>query len=133
MFVGNTRTNTSVAVTYVSFGPTTAVDSEGLGISAQTLANQGTSAAALTAIQNAVGTLGTAQGRVGAAMNRLQFAISQAQTMSVSVSAAESRIRDAAIAQEAALMTKYNVLQQSGLAGLAQANNSSSAVLALLR
>jgi flagellin len=53
--------------------------------------------------------------------------------MSVSVSAAESRIRDADIAQEAANLTKYNVLQQSGLAALAQANNSSSAVLALLR
>jgi len=49
----------------------------------------------VTAIQAAVGTLGTAQGRVGAAMNRLQFAISQAQTMSVSVTASESRIRDA--------------------------------------
>ena len=66
-------------------------------------------------------------------MNRLQFAISQAQTMSVSVAASESRIRDADIAQEAANLTKYNVLQQSGLAALAQANNSSSAVLALLR
>jgi flagellin len=133
VFVGNTQTNTSVAVSYVSFALTTAVDSTGLGISAQTLTDQATSATALAAIQNAVGTLGTAQGRVGAAMNRLQFAISQAQTMSVSVSAAESRIRDADIAQEAANLTKYNVLQQSGLAALAQANNSSSAVLALLR
>jgi flagellin len=133
VFVGNTQTNTSVAVSYVSFALTTAVDSQGLGISAQNLTDQTGAAAALTAIQNAVGTLGTAQGRVGAAMNRLQFAISQAQTMSVSVSAAESRIRDADIAQEAANLTKYNVLQQSGLAALAQANNSSSAVLALLR
>jgi len=133
VFVGNTQTNTSVAVSYVSFALTTAVDSTGLGISAQTLTDQGTSAAALTAIQDAVGTLGTAQGRVGAAMNRLQFAISQAQAMSVRVSAAESRIRDADIAQEAANLTKYNVLQQSGLAVLAQTNNSSSAVLALLR
>jgi flagellin len=66
-------------------------------------------------------------------MNRLQYAISQAQTMSVSVSASESRIRDADIAQEAANLTKYNVLQQTGLAALAQANNSNAAVLALLR
>ena len=133
VFVGNTQTDTSVAVSYVSFALTTAVDSEGLGISSQNLTDQTGAAAALAAIQAAVGTLGTAQGRVGAAMNRLQFAISQAQTMSVSVAAAESRIRDADIAQEAANLTKYNVLQQSGLAALAQANNSSSAVLALLR
>jgi flagellin len=133
VFVGNTQTNTSVAVSYVSFALTTAVDSQGLGISSQNLTDQTGAAAALAAIQTAVGTLGTAQGRVGAAMNRLQFAISQAQTMSVSVAASESRIRDADIAQEAANLTKYNVLQQSGLAALAQANNSSSAVLALLR
>jgi len=133
VFVGNTQTNTSVAVSYISFALTTAVDSTGLGVSAQNLTNQANAAAALTAVQSAIATLGTTQGRVGAAMNRLQFAISQAQTMSVSVAASESRIRDADIAQEAANLTKYNVLQQSGLAALAQANNSSSAVLALLR
>jgi len=133
VFVGNTQTNTSVSVSYVSFSLTTAVDSEGLGISTQNLTNQVNGAAALAAIQTAVGTLGTTQGKVGAAMNRLQFAISQAQTMSVSVAASESRIRDADIAQEAANLTKYNVLQQAGLAALAQANNSSTSVLSLLR
>ena len=66
-------------------------------------------------------------------MNRLQFAISQAQTMSVSVAASESRIRDANVAEEAAMLTKYNILNQSGLAALAQANQSSSSVLSLLR
>jgi len=133
VFVGNTQTNTSVAVSFVTFAITTAVDAQGLGISSQNITSQATAVAAQAALQTAIGTLGTAQGRVGAAMNRLQYAISQAQTMSVSVSAAESRIRDADIAQEAANLTKYNVLQQTGLAALAQANNSSSAVLALLR
>jgi len=133
VFVGNTQTNTSVAVSYVAFALTTAVDSQGLGISSQNLTNQANAGAALAAVQTAVGNLGTAQGRVGSAMNRLQFAISQAQTMAVSVSASESRIRDADIAAEAANLTKYNVLQQAGLAALAQANNSSTAVLSLLR
>ena len=58
-------------------------------------------------------------------MNRLQFAISQAQTMSVSVRASESRIRDANIAEEAASLTKFNILTQSGLSALSQANQSS--------
>ena len=133
VFVGNTQTSTSTSVTYVSFALTTAVDAQGLGISTQNITNQVSAAAAVTAIQTAVGTLGTAQGRVGAAMNRLQFAISQAQTMSVSVTASESRIRDANIAEEAANLTKYNILTQSGLAALSQANQSSQAVLSLLR
>ena len=133
VFVGNTQTNTSASVSYVSFALTTAVDATGLGISSQNLTNQANANSAIATIQSAIGTLGTVQGRAGAAMNRLQFAISQAQTMAVSVAASESRIRDADIAQEAANLTKYKVLQQSGLAALAQANQSSSAVLSLLR
>jgi len=133
VFVGNTQTSTSAAVTYVSFALTTAVDSQGLGISTQNVTNQANANTAIQSIQAAIGTLGTVQGGAGAAMNRLQFAISQAQTMSVSVSASESRIRDADLAQEAANLTKYNVLQQSGLAALAQANQSTSGVLSLLR
>jgi flagellin len=133
VFVGNTQTSTSASVTYVSFALTTAVDAQGLGISSQNVTSQANAAAAITAIQTAVGNLGTVQGRAGAAMNRLQFAVSQAQTMAVSVAASESRIRDANIAEEAANLTKYNILTQSGLAALGQANQSSQAVLSLLR
>lgn len=133
VFVGNTQTSTSASVTYVSFALTTAVDSQGLGVSTQNITSQASANTAIGNIQTAIGTLGTVQGRVGAAMNRLQFAISQAQTMAVSVAASESRIRDANVAEEAASLTKYNILTQSGLAALAQANQSSSAVLSLLR
>ena len=133
VFVGNTVTNTSNAVTYVSFALTSAMDAQGLGVSSQNITSQPDAATAITAIQNAIALLGTVQGRVGSAMNRLSFAISQAQTMSVSVKASESRIRDANIAQEAANLTKFNILTQSGLAALSQANQSSQAVLALLR
>jgi flagellin len=133
VFVGNTQTNVSASVTYVSFALTTAVDSQGLGISSQNITSAANANTAVTNIQSAIATLGTVQGRIGAAMNRLQFAISQAQTMSVSVAASESRIRDANIAEEAANMTKYNVLNQSGLAALAQANQVSASILGLLR
>ena len=133
VFVGNTTTNTSASVTYVSFALTTAVDAQGLGVSTQNITSQANAATAISSIQTAIGTLGTVQGRVGAAMNRLIFAISQAQTMAVSVQASESRIRDANIAEEAAQLTKFNILTQSGLAALAQANQSSQAVLQLLR
>jgi flagellin len=133
VFVGNTQTATSVAVTYVSFALTAAADAEGLGIHTQDITSQENAATAIAALQSAIGSLGTVQGRVGAAMNRLSFAVSQAQTMSVSVRASESRIRDANIAEEAAMLTKFNILTQSGLAALGQANQSSAAVLSLLR
>ena len=133
VFVGNTQIATGASVTYVSFALTTAVDSTGLGVSTQNITSQANADTAITALQTAVASLGTVQGRVGAAMNRLQFAISQAQSMSVAVSASESRIRDANVAEEAANLTKYNILNQSGLAALAQANQSSQSVLSLLR
>ncbi len=47
--------------------------------------------------------------------------------------AAESRIRDANIAEESANLTRYSILTQSGIAALAQANQQSAAVLTLLR
>ena len=133
VFVGNTQTNTSASVSYVSFSLTTGVDSTGLGISSQNITSQANAALAITAIQSAVATLGTVQGAVGAAMNRFQYAINEAQTMSTSVAAAQSRIMDADIAQAATNLTKYNILTQSGMAALAQANQSTGSVLSLLR
>jgi flagellin len=133
VFVGNTQIATGATVSYVSFALTTAVDSTGLGINTQNITNQANANSAITALQSAVAALGTTQGRVGAAMNRLQFAVSQGQTMSVSIAASESRIRDANVAEEAAKMTKFNILNQSGLAALSQANQASQSVLSLLR
>jgi flagellin len=132
VFVGNTQINTGASVSYVSWTLTTAVDAQGLGISTQNITTQANAVAALTALQSAIGTLGTVQGAGGAAMNRLQFAINEAHTLDSSVQAARSRIMDANMAQEASNLTKYNILTQSGMAALAQANQSSAAVLALL-
>ena len=133
VFVGNTQTNTAASVSYVSYTLTTAVDAQGLGISTQNITSQANAATAITSLQSAIGTLGTVQGAVGAAMNRLQFAINEAQTMSTSVQAARSRIMDADVAQEATNLTKFNILTQSGMAALAQGNQSSAAVLKLLQ
>ena len=62
------------------------------------------------------------QGRSVSLENRLQFAIGLAQSQVVNTKAAESRIRDANVAEESANLTRYNILNQSGIAALAQAN-----------
>jgi flagellin len=133
VFVGNTQIATGASITYVAFSITTAVDAQGLGISTQNITSQANAAAAITALQTAVSNLGTSQGKVGAAMNRLQYAIAGANAMSVSVAASESSIRDANVAQEAANLSKFNILNQSGLAALAQSDQSAQSVLSLLR
>ena len=114
-------------------GTITAVTTGGLGIDGSTLATQSGAATAVESIKSAISTLGESQARIGTLQNRLQFAISLAQSQSVNTKAAESRIRDANIAEESANMTRYNILNQSGIAALAQANQSTSAVLTLLR
>ena len=66
--------------------------------------------AAITAISNAVASLGLVQGKIGTGQNKLQYAIQLAQSQITNFSAAESRIRDADVAQEAANLTKAQVL-----------------------
>jgi flagellin len=104
-----------------------------LGVNALDIDDITAAKAAVGTIATAVTTLGTVQGSVGAIQNRLQFAISLAQSQKVNTQAAESRIRDANIAEESSNMTRFNILTQSGIAALAQANQVSSSVLALLR
>ena len=66
-------------------------------------------------------------------INRLQNAVAVIQNQSQNTQAAESTIRDANIAQEISNLTKYQILAQSGLAALAQANANSTLVLKLLQ
>ncbi len=110
-----------------------AADTTTLGINASVITSASAAETALAAVKAAVATLGAAQSNVGTLQNRLQFATSLAQTQVVSNMAAESRIRDANIAEESANLMRYNILTQSGIAALAQANQSSGAVLSLLR
>jgi flagellin len=88
---------------------------------------------AITAINAAVKALGLVQGVVGAGENKLQYAMSLAQSQISSFSAAESQIRDADVAAQAANLTKSQVLQQTSIAAMAQANQEPQAVLKLLQ
>ena len=89
--------------------------------------------ASLDAIKAAVTYLGNVQGVVGAGENRLSQAIDLASSQITNFQSAESHIRDADVSEEASNMSRLNVLQQAGVAALAQANQSSQAVLSLLR
>ena len=63
----------------------------------------------------------------------VQSLVAVLQTQSQNTQAAESSIRDANVAEEVANLTKYQILAQSGIAALAQANANSQSVLSLLR
>ena len=129
VFVSNDGSNGTVGGS-IARADTNAAGLNITGLTIDTAVNATTAVASLT---TAVGLLGTSQGNVGALQTRLQSAISLSQSQSVSTQAAESQIRDANIAEEFANLTRYTILTQSGVATLAQANQSSLAVLALLR
>lgn len=88
---------------------------------------------ALEALAAAIATLGEVQGKVGAGQNNLLQAIDLATSQITNLQAAESRIRDADVTAEASNLSRLSVLQQAGVAALAQANQSTQAVLSLLR
>jgi flagellin len=114
-------------------GTMSAVTTTDLGVTETTFSTVLEAQDVLAAVKGAISTLGDAQNTIGTLQNRLTFAISLAQSQIVNTQAAESRIRDANIAEESANMTRFNILSQSGIAALAQANATSSSVLALLR
>jgi flagellin len=89
--------------------------------------------AALTNINAAIQSVAATRGNIGAAINRLQSAVNVMQNQTQNLSAAEDGIRAADIAQEVANMTKFSILNQTGISSLAQANQMQQSVLALLR
>jgi flagellin len=121
------------ALAGTSGGVFTALGSQAVAAPAAGASDTGNALAALTALTAAISTLGQVQGVVGAGENKLQYATNLAQSQITNVSAAESGIRDADVAAAAANLTKAQVLQQTSLAALSQANSAPQAVLSLLK
>jgi flagellin len=128
---GSTAANAQVSIDLSGSG--NVVNSGGLGIGLDSIATAANALTAIADIGTAVTNLGQTQGRVGTGENDLNYAISLAQSQITNNSAAESRIRDADVATEAANLTKSQVLEQSSVAALAQANSAPQALLKLLQ
>jgi len=128
---GSTAANAQVSIDLSGSG--NVVNSGGLGIGLDTIDTIAHALTAIADIGTAVTNLGLTQGRVGTGENELNYSISLAQSQITNDSAAESRIRDADVASEAANLTKSQVLEQSSVAALAQANAAPQALLKLLQ
>ena len=89
--------------------------------------------AAITAVDAALTSVASFRAELGAVQNRFESTISNLQTVSENMAASKSRIVDADFAAETAKLTKAQILQQAGIAVLAQANAGPQAVLGLLR
>ncbi|WP_217127050.1 flagellin [Hydrogenophilus thiooxidans] len=88
---------------------------------------------AISAIDAALKTVNDIRATLGAVQSRFQATINNLQVSIENLSASRSRIRDADFAQETAALSRAQILQQAGVAMLAQANAAPQSVLSLLR
>jgi len=97
-----------------------------------TATGQASAKSALDAVKTAISSLVANRGTLGAAESRLNVTITNLQVARENFASAESQIRDADIASEAANLTRLNILQQAGAAVLAQANQQPALALSLI-
>ncbi len=89
--------------------------------------------AAIQRTDAALTSVSSLRSQLGAVQNRFESTIVNLQTVSENLTAARSRIQDTDFAAETAALTKAQILQQAGVAILAQANAVPQTVLGLLR
>ena len=89
--------------------------------------------AALEAINTAIQTVASTRGQIGAVVNRLQSASNVISNQVTNLTSAENTITAADIPTAVANLTKYSILEQTGISALAQANQQQQLVLKLLQ
>ncbi len=123
--------NNTAANDRISFQTVDATAST-LGVSTLDFSTKASAQAALATIDTALNTVSSKRAGFGAFGNRLEATISNIQSFAESISAANSRIRDVDVGAETANMLKAQILMQSGISVLAQANQLPQVALKLL-
>ncbi|MCP5048423.1 MAG: flagellin FliC [bacterium] len=136
VYVGDTQFSSFITI---SIGGSSGAGTAALGLanSARTsfssVSTQSSAISTLGLLQTSIASISRWRGALGAQQNRLTNAVGIIQIQSLNIRAAESAITDANMAEEIVNMTKFQILMQSGMSSLAQANASSQLVLQLLR
>ena len=110
-----------------------AITSTGLSIHELSVTSSDAALTALEQVDTAIGQITKGRGKIGAVQNRLIRTISTISIAVENLSAAESAIRDADIAEEVALLTRNQILVQAATAMVGQANLIPQSVLQLLQ
>src|SRR3974390_1875706 len=101
----------------------------GSDLSGDNLTTAANAKTALTDINTAISNVAALRGNIGADVNRLQAAGNVVNNQIQNLTSAESSITSADIPTEVANLTKYSILNQTGISALAQANQMQQAVL----
>jgi len=105
----------------------------GISLTNDNLQTAANAQVALADINNAINQVAALRGNIGASVNRLQAAGNVVSNQIQNLTSAESDITSADIPTEVANLTKFSILNQTGISSLAQANQMQQAVLKLLQ
>jgi len=122
----NNDTQSRIAISLVDLTTT------GLAIDSMALGSVTNARAAIDTIDTALASVNSARSVLGAVQNRLDSSLTNNQTYMESLSAAEAQILDTDYATETSNLTKLQIMQQAGVASLAQAKNINQSVISLL-
>jgi len=117
----------------VSLSAFSSSNMNGISLANDNLSTQGTAQTALTDINNAIAQVAALRGQLGASVNRLQSASNVISNQVQNLTSAENGIVAADIPSAVANLTKYSILEQTGVSSLAQANQQQQLVLKLLQ
>ena len=121
---------------YIKIGTSTAsalgVGNQAVGTDGLTVSTQEAAQKALVAITNAVVSKDKIRAHLGALQNRLENTISNLTTQSENLQAAESRISDVDVATEMTKFVRNQILTQSSVAMLSQANSMPRMAMTLI-
>ena len=136
----NSTANDTLAVTFADVQATsgTGLNLNSAGLvdwtnNTTVVASNTGSQALITQLDGAITTLNTVRGNLGASQNRLEHTVASLGVSVENLTASESRVRDADIANLSSKMASFQILQQAGTAVLSQANQSAQSVLKLLQ
>lgn len=125
----NNTSNDRLSISMTS----TSTGSTALNIAGTDVTTNGNAQSALDSLHTAIQSMTTGLATLGAAQSNLFAAIRSNDTFASNLQNAQSRIMDADFASESSNLAKFNILNQSNVAMLAQANSVPSLVLQLLR
>jgi len=127
---GTASGTTTIAATV---GALTAASVGGSSLTGTSLTSTTNATAALAAITTAVSGISAQRGTLGASINQLNAAASVASSENVNLASAQNSILSTNYGQATSDLAKYQVLSQTGISALAQANSVQQEVLKLLQ
>jgi flagellin len=133
--ITDSSTTAGAAVAAGSIGTATIsyTGNAGENLSSTNLATQGGAESALTDLNSAIADVAAQDGYIGAQINTLNSASSVMSTQQENLESAQNAVQATDYAAATSNMSKYEILSQTGIAALAQANSMSQEVTKLLQ